>query len=102
MLAYTYFPQSIQPYPKLLLFDWFKGRKSPDPNPKEEFIHPGLIGKVGYAITDIRPDFYCGRINIDGVEYPACCDYRQRTMILSNSKVVVKGIKMGRLKVMVH
>lgn len=102
MLAYTYFPQSIQPYPKLLLFDWFKGKKGPDPNRKDDYIHPGLIGKAGYTVIDIIPGFFRGRINIEGVEYPACCDIRQCGRILINTKVTVTGIKMGRLKVMVH
>lgn len=102
MFAYTYFPQSIQLYSKLLLFDWFKGRKSPDPNSEDDFIHRGLIGKTGYTVIDIIPGFYRGRIVIDGLEYPACCDIRQSGRILTNTRVKVTGIKMGRLKVMVH
>lgn len=91
--------RSIQLSPGLLSFDWLRKKERPDPNPGDSSIHRGLVDSRGYALTDMLPEHFRGRISLDGVEYPACCDIRQRSVICASSPIIVTGIKMGRLTV---
>lgn len=95
----TMFAYKYQTIPTFLLFELFKGRRKTEPIPKDGTVHPGLIGKTGYAVMEMTPGYYWGRVRVDGVEYRAICDTSQLRKIQMNSRVVVKRIDMDRLRV---